>query len=209
MSVDVGEVKAYAEEAFRRGNIAVVGTNIEVGALKKLVDASFAGVAAAGTAGAGAPAASSKYFGGETRLEGHEGPQTIFIGFGTSGTNTTSSPFSADLATLAAHLSTTPSIKWSKGLSPVAQGIPSGTTVQSVYLPYSDASLFGVIVQGETVEGVRDAGKVVVEVLKGAAKGGEVNGAVAKAKFGAASLVERREGLVDVLGSKVGFSLCF
>lgn len=166
--------------------------------MNKLVEASFAGVTAEG----GVKTTESKYFGGETRLEGTEGPQTVFIGFGTTNTQS-----SAELSTLAAYLSTTPSIKWAKGLSPVAQNIPEGTSVQPVFLQYSDASLFGLLVQADGVQGVKDAGKVVVDAIKKAAKGGlseeEVKGAVRRAKFSAASGIETRDGLVNVLGSKV------
>lgn len=176
----------------------MIGANIDSETLKKLVDESFAGAAEGGSIASPA----SKYYGGETRLEGNgHGPQTVFIGFGT--TTTTSS---AELATLSAYLSTTPSVKWAKGLSPVAKGIPEGSTVQSVYLPYSDASLFGLLVQAETPEGVKEAGKVAVEALRNAAKGleaKELGGAVRRAKLAKASAVEGREGLVNVLGSKV------
>lgn len=196
--VNVEDIKAFASQSFSKDNIAVIGTNIDSSTLTKLVDASFAGANAAGSASSTTPA--SKYYGGETRLAG-TGPQTVFIGFGTTGSS------SAELATLAAHLSTTPSVKWSKGLSTIAAGIPEETQVQSVYLPYSDASLFGFVVQGETAEGVKEASKVAVEALKKAAKGlkeEELMSAVAKAKFAAASDVESKEGLLNILGSKVG-----
>lgn len=80
--------------------------------------------------------------------------------------------------------------------------------MQAVYLPYSDATLFGLLVQGETGEKVKEAGKVAVQALKSAAatgglKGDELKSAIAKAKFAAASAVDGREGLVSVLGPKV------
>jgi ubiquinol-cytochrome c reductase core subunit 2 len=80
--------------------------------------------------------------------------------------------------------------------------------VQSVYLPYSDATLFGLLVQGTTAAGVTEAGKAAVKALKSAAatggvKGEELKKAVAKAKFAAASAIDGRDGLVSVLGSKV------
>ncbi|KXN90755.1 Cytochrome b-c1 complex subunit 2, mitochondrial [Leucoagaricus sp. SymC.cos] len=197
--IDIDQIKEYAASTFAKGNIAVIGTNIDSMTLTKLVDASFAN---SNTTAEGTATPASKYFGGENRLEAtSEGPQTVFIGFGT-----TSNTSSSEIATLAAHLNAQPSIKWAKGLSPVAQAIPEGTSVQSVYFPYSDASLFGLLVQGESVEGVRDAAKVAVEALKKAGKGlseSELKSAVAKAKFAAASKVEKREGLVDVLGSKI------
>ncbi|KAF8970643.1 Metalloenzyme, LuxS/M16 peptidase-like protein [Flammula alnicola] len=193
--ITVGDIKAFAASAFAKGNIAVLGTGIDQATLSGLVEKAFAKASA--TSATSAPA--SKYFGGETRLEGNSGPQTVFIGFGTTGAP------SAELAALSAHLSPTPSVKWSKGLSPLAS-LPEGTSVQAVYLPYSDATLFGLLVQGSTSSGVKEAGKAAVAALKAAAQGikaEELKSAVAKAKFAAASALDTREGLVAALGSKV------
>lgn len=195
--ISVADIKAFASSSFAKGNMAVIGTNIDSSTLNKLVEQSFAGASIAEGA---AISPASKYFGGETRLDGHEGPQTVFIGFGTTGGH------SAEIAALVAHLSTTPSIKWSKGLSPIAAAIPGGANVQGVYLPYTDASLFGLLVQAETATAVKEAGKVAVQALKKVAQGlkeEELKGAVARAKFAAASGVESREGLVNALGAKV------
>ena len=197
----VDDIKVFAQRAFVKDNVAVVGTNIEASTLNKLVDTSFAGVSGASAVDE-TPA--SHYFGGETRLEAaHGGLQTVFVGFGTTNVSA-----SAELATLAAHLSTTSSVKWARGLSPMVQAILEGTSVQSLYLPYSDAGLFGLVVSGRTAEGVKEAGKVAVEVLKNSTKGlteDELKSALAKAKFGAASAVESREGLIRDLGAKVMF----
>ena len=127
----------------------------------------------------------------------------MFIGFGTTGAS------SSELAALAAHLSPTPSVKWSKGLSPLAS-LSEGTSVQTVYLPYSDATLFGLLVQGSSPAAVTEAGKAAVASLKAAAQGvkaEELKTAVAKAKFTAANAADTREGLVNILGSKVCFSI--
>jgi len=197
--VSLEDIKSFASSSFAKGNIAVIGTNIDPAKLNKLVESSFAGVAAASQGTLNAPA--SKYFGGETRLEGSEGLQTVFIGFGTAGNAS-----SGEIAALAAHLSTTPSIKWSKSLSPIAAGIPEGASVQSVYLPYTDASLFGLLVQAKTTTGVKEAGKVAVEALKKAAKGlsqEELKAAVSRAKFAAVNSTESREGLVNALGARI------
>ncbi|KAF8170779.1 Metalloenzyme, LuxS/M16 peptidase-like protein [Pholiota molesta] len=194
-SVTVNDVKSFASSAFHKGNIAVIGTGIDQATLSELVQKAFAKAKAA--APTSAPA--SKYFGGETRLTGNGGPQTVFIGFGTAG------PSSPELATLAAHLSPTPSVKWSKGTSPLT-AVPEGTSAIPVHLAYSDATLFGLLVQGSTVEGVKEAGKIAVSALKAAAQGikaEELTSAKAKAKFAAASAVDTREGLVSALGSKI------
>lgn len=199
--VTLEDIKEFASSSFANGNIAVIGTNIDSSKLNKLVESSFAGARAGASQQGGVSTPASKYFGGETRLEGSEGLQTVFIGFGT-----TNSANAGEIAALAAHLSTTPSVKWSKSLSPIAAGIPEGASVQSVYLPYTDASLFGLLVQANTTAGVKEAGKVAAEALRKAAKGlsqEELKAAVARAKFAAANGVESREGLVNALGAKV------
>ncbi|TFK36113.1 Metalloenzyme, LuxS/M16 peptidase-like protein [Crucibulum laeve] len=195
-SITVADIKSFASSAFGKGNIAVIGTGIDQSTLSKLVEKGFAGA----QAGASASAPTSSYFGGETRLDSHSGLQTVFIGFGTTG-----GP-SAELAALSAHLSPQASVKWSKGLSPIADSIPHGASVQSVYLPYSDATLFGLLVQGSSTAQVKEAGKAAVKHLKAASQGikeEEFKTAIAKAKFAAASAVESRDGLISVLGSKI------
>lgn len=192
------DVKAYAATAFAKGNFAVLGSGISQETLTKLVEKSFG----SSSTGSAPQAKSSKYFGGETRLDGHSGLETVFIGFGVAGAP------SGDLAVLNAHLSTTPSVKWSKGLSPIAATIPAGASVQTVYLPYSDASLFGFLVQAETAEAVTQASQAAIKALKEATSGKGIaeealKAAVAKAKFTAANAVEGREGLFTTLGGKV------
>lgn len=198
-SVTLNEVKAYAQQVFSKGNIAVLGSGISQEALSKLVQKHLGGSSASGTGPTSSP---SKYFGGETRQVLHSGPETVFIGYGVTGAP------SAELAVLAAHLSTTPSVKWSQGLSPLVSAIPSGTSVQTVLLPYSDATLFGLLIQGESTAGVKEAAATAVKALKASAESGsvkpeEVKKAVAKAKFAAASATESREGFISTFGPKV------
>jgi ubiquinol-cytochrome c reductase core subunit 2 len=198
-SFSAEDIKSFAASTFTKNNIAILGTGIEQSVLTQLVDKSLASAPATSTAGS---SPTSKYHGGESRIASSEGPQTAFIGFGAVGAP------SADLAALAAHLSPQPSIKWSKGISPLASAIPVGTTVQPVYLPYSDATLVGLLVQGQTVADVKEAGKAAVHALKSAAATGgvsteELKKAAAKAKFAAANALDSREGLVSVLGAKV------
>ncbi|KAF7294416.1 Peptidase-M16 domain-containing protein [Mycena kentingensis (nom. inval.)] len=187
--VTAHDVQQFAASAFSKGNIAILGTGISESALSSL---------AAAASGATAPAATaSTYFGGETRVESHSGPQTLFIGFGAAGAP------GAELAALAAYLDPNPSVKWSRGQSPLLQD--GATSAKVVYLPYSDAALVGVVVQGASAEGLRAAGKAAVAALKGAAtlKAEDLKAAIARAKFRLASAVDSREGLVDALGSKV------
>jgi ubiquinol-cytochrome c reductase core subunit 2 len=193
--VDVELVKSYASSVFGKGNIAVLGTGISQEALTKLVEKSLGSLSATSTPSS----APTSYFGGETRVDLHGGAETVFIGFGTTG-----SP-SAELAVLAAHLNPEPSVKWSEGSSAIASSIPKGASVQVVHLPYSDATLLGLLVQAQTAEDVKVAGKAAVAALKqaGSAKAEDIKKAIAKAKFTAASSVDSRAGLVSILGSKV------
>ena len=193
------DIKLFASFVFTRDNIAVLGTGISQQTLSELVSKSLGGNLSTASSQTATP---SKYYGGETRTAGQGGPETVFIGFGSAG-----API-ADIAVLAAHLSPEPSVKWSKGASALAQALPEGASVQSVYLPYSDASLFGLLIQGKTSAQVTEAGKAVVSALKSAVASGGVKGddlkkAISKAKFTAASAAESRQSLVSVLGPKV------
>ncbi|KAI0819430.1 LuxS/MPP-like metallohydrolase [Trametes gibbosa] len=189
------DVQAYAKSVFGSGNVAVLGSGIDPAALTKLLEKSLGRFATTAT-----PSSTpSKYFGGETRVDAHGAPETVFIGFGTSGAP------SSELAVLAAHLDPTPSVKWSQSTSPIAAGVPVGSSVKAVYLPYSDASLFGLLVQGPTTAAVKEAGKAAVAALQAARSlnGEELQKAIAKAKFAAASSLDGRDGIVAALGPKI------
>ncbi|KAG6844103.1 hypothetical protein H0H87_009778 [Tephrocybe sp. NHM501043] len=195
-SLTAEDIKDFAKSAFTKGNIAVLGSGIDQSVLSQLVEKSFASTSASATASSSA----SKYFGGENRIEAHSGPQTVFIGYGTTGAPT------PELAALAAHISPAPSVKWSQGTSSFAAAVPTSASVQSVYLPYSDATLVGLLVQASTAAEVKVAATAAVAELKKAATGlsaEDLKKAVAKAKFAAASTAESREGLVTALGSQV------
>jgi ubiquinol-cytochrome c reductase core subunit 2 len=185
--VSLDSVKSFAKEAFTSGNIAVVGTGIDPARLAELVDKALA-EASLPTSSPLSPAP-SKYFGGSTRIDSHEGPETVFFGFGTT------TP-SAVLSVLSAHIAPTQSLKYPT--------VPrSSTTVTPVHLPYSDAALTGVLVQGPDAKSVKEAAKAVVDKLKKPLTVEELKIAVARAKFSAAATVEGREGLIDAIGSKI------
>ncbi|KAJ3867834.1 Metalloenzyme, LuxS/M16 peptidase-like protein [Lentinula novae-zelandiae] len=195
-SITHEDIRSFAQSAFTRDNIAVLGTGIDQATLASLVEQSLSKISATSQMSSSA----SSYFGGETRLPAHGGPQTVFVGFGSAGAPT------PEIAALSAYLSPTPSVKWSKGSSPIAATIPEGTTVEVVHLSYSDASLFGLLVQGPSGSAVKEAGKAAVQALKTVSnglKGDDLKKALSKAKFTAASAVDSREGLVSILGSKV------
>ncbi|KAB5593745.1 Ubiquinol-cytochrome C reductase complex core protein [Ceratobasidium theobromae] len=185
-------VKAFAASAFTKSNIAVIGTGIDHAKLSKLVEKHLSGLAPSASS---TKAGSSQYFGGETRVGAHGHGHAAFIGFGAPG------GVSPDLAVLHAHLDATPALKWTHGLSPLA-----GTSAEPVYLEYSDAALFGVLVKGETADQVGKNAKAAVAALKKAAAGlskEDATRAIAKAKFAAAASVEGRQGLAASVAPEV------
>lgn len=184
--IDVKTIEAFASSVFAKDNIAVLGTGISQDTLSHLLEPSLGKLPAS----ASTTASSTAYFGGETRVDGH-GPQAVFIGFGVPGAP------SPALSVLAAHLSSTPSVKWSEAPTSVP------VTATSVLFPYSDAALFGFVVTGETAEEVKTSAKAAVAALKAGVKVEDVKRAVAKAKFAAASATDGRNGLVSTFGAKV------
>ena len=195
-SVSIDDIKSFAGQAFSKDNVAVVGTGISQDTLASLVEKSLGSL----SSGSSVSTPATKVRGGETRQDLHDAPQTVFLGFGSAGAP------SAELSVLSSYLSTTPSVKWTKGTSPLSAVIPAGTTATPVLLPYSDASLFGLLFQGETTEGVKDAVVASVKVLKDAAatiKPEDLKKAIAKAKFTAANSAESRDSFVSTFGPKV------
>lgn len=201
-SVSIDDIKSFASQAFSKDSIAVLGTGISQETLEKLVGKSL------GSLGNSSSVSTSvtKIHGGETRQGLHDAPQTVFLGFGTPGAP------SAELAVLSAYLSPSPSVKWSKGTSPLSSIIPEGITANTLLLPYSDATLFGLLFRGESAEGVKEAVTASVKTLKDAAasiKPEDLKKAIAKAKFAAASIAENREGFVSTFGPRVRLSSSF
>jgi len=123
--------------------------------------------------------------------------QTVFIGFGATGAP------SNDLAALASHIAPEPHVKWSKGISPISEATSAGTTVQTIYLPYSDATLLGILIQGKNAADVKTSAQAAVKVLKSQVSETDAKKAIAKAKFRAASEADSRDGVVSLLGNKV------
>jgi len=191
------DVKAFASSVFTKSGVSVFSTGIEPSKLSKLVEKGLSTL----SSGSAASSVASKYFGGESRvlIDSH-GPQTIFIGYGAPG------PITPELSVLTAHLSATPAVKWSDGEVSTINNLPKGTTAQTVLLPYSDATLFGLLVQAPDAESVTQAGKAVVAALKeasGTIKPDALKKAVAKAKFNAATALDTREGLLDAASLQI------
>lgn len=194
----------HARAVSNPGNVAVLGTGISTESLAKLFETAISAHkrSATSTPSAVAPPATTTYHGSTTRVASAHGPQAVFIGFG----STTSASVPA-LHALAAHLNPAPALKWAGSSAPVASAIPAGITARSVLLPYSDATLIGVLLEGKDGAALKEGAKAVVSAFKGAAAGKvgkeELARAVARAKFQLASGVEAREGYVGAFGPKV------
>ena len=201
--VSVNDVKSYAQQAFAKSNLAVIGTGISTEALAKSVDSAFGG-------GSGAASTLStpavKYYGGEHRVpfDGHGNPlarPTVTLAFGSE-----SAP-SADLKVLPYLLGGASSVKWNAGTAPLSLLADKvrGSTIDAKLYSYSDASLFAITVSAPTNEALKGLTKDVVSAVQDASKSSaeDVKKAVAKAKFAEASKYETVEGLIATAGSSV------
>ena len=196
----------HARAVSNPGSVAVLGTGISTEPLAKLFETAVSAhkASAKTPVPSAAPApATTAYHGGAARVaSAAHGPQTVFVGFGS-----TASASVPTLHALAAHLNPEPALKWAASSAPVASGIPAGIRARSVLLPYSDATLIGVVLEGKDGAALREGAKAVVGAFKDAAGGRvgkeELARAVARAKFQLAAGVEAREGYVGAFGPKV------
>jgi ubiquinol-cytochrome c reductase core subunit 2 len=202
--VSASDVKSFAQQAFNKSNIAVLGAGISTDALAKAVQSSFGSSSGSTSTLNGG---STTYYGGEQRvpLDAHAGPlaqPTLVIAYGTSSAPT------PEQKVLQQLIGGETSVKWSHGQSALAQAAAKvhGASAKSFLLPYSDASLFGVVVTAPTSEGVAAVAKDVTAALKAASKasGEEIKRAIAKAKFADAVSRENQLGLVQTAGPAVG-----
>lgn len=193
-AVDYSSAVSYAKSAFAPSNIAVLGSGVESGRLQSLVSEFFASSASSSLS-----APSSTYFGGETRVAGHGALDTFLLAFkGTSYSE-------VELSVLRYLLGGESSIKWSAGSSPLSKLASGSSSAKAFNLAYSDAGLFGFVVQAPSAQ-VSPLATSVVSELKKAAGGVDAEAlkqAVAKAKFAAASGLESRVGALEVVGAQV------
>ncbi|WWC89164.1 uncharacterized protein L201_004082 [Kwoniella dendrophila CBS 6074] len=201
--VTIDDVKTFAQGAFSKSNLAVIGSGISTESLSQVVSSAFgSGSSAPGSSGLNTQ--STSYYGGEARipLDIHApatSTPTLVIAYGQS------SKAGPELKVLKHLLGGESSLKWTPGSSPlsqVAEKVP-GASAKAFLLPYSDASLFGVVVSAPTSPQLAGLAKEVAQVLKSAGqsvKDEEVKRAVAKATFADASASETLQGLVANVG---------
>lgn len=142
----------------------------------------------------------STYFGGEQRvpLDTHASPSsqpTMVIAYGTT------SAASPEIQALPHLLGGSSPLKWAPGVSPLSLAADkvAGGSARSFLLPYSDATLFGVVVSAPTSEAVKSLATEVASILKQIGSNvteEDAKRAVAQAKFAAASASDTKEGLI-------------
>jgi ubiquinol-cytochrome c reductase core subunit 2 len=194
----------HARAVGNPGGVAVLGTGISTESLAKLLESAFSAnkKASATPVPETRTAPATAYHGGAARVASAHGPQALFVGFGSTATASVPA-----LHALAAHLNPAPALKWATSAAPLASAIPVGVSAYSVLLPYSDATLIGVVLEGTDGGALKEGAKAVVGAFKDAAAGKvgkeELARATARAKFQLAAGVEGREGYVGVFGPKV------
>ena len=202
----------HAQAVSSPNNVAVLGTGISTESLAKLFESAVSAhkTSAAKPAPSAVPAPATAYHGSTTRVASAHGTQVVFVGFGS-----TASASVPALHALAAHLNPTPALKWAGSSAPVASAIPAGINARSVLLPYSDATLVGVVLEGKDGAALKEGAKAVVGAIKDAAAGKvgkeELARAVARARFQLAAGIEAREGTLghmDPRSSRVKRRAC-
>ncbi|UZJ54797.1 hypothetical protein CBS101457_004117 [Exobasidium rhododendri] len=202
------QVVDYAHSVFAKDNIAVVGSGIDSGYLSKLVSTYFKDVRP--TKGS-IQAGSKQYFGGDARvsytpnhavdgIKAHYGH--YFIAFEGAGVDA-----SPELAVLRSYLGGESSVKWSTGLSPLAQiseKVP-GANANAFNLNFTDSGLFGAYITAPTskvILAAQETTKALKEATKSISKE-DLEKAKAKARFEVAAAIESRAGIHSAVGGQL------
>ncbi|CAO1626224.1 unnamed protein product [Parajaminaea phylloscopi] len=200
--ISVQDTVSYGRAAFSKSNIAVLGTGVDASKLSGLVSKSFADIPSSST---GLSAGPSTYHGGEQRVafaphhaeSSRSGNGHFFLGFQGAPT--------PEFAVLRSLLGGESSVKWSSGLSPLSKITEkvSGASAEAFNIAFSDSGLVGAYVSAPHPS-LTSVAKEVGNAFKSVASGvssEDLQRAIAKAKFEAASALESRETVRDVVGS--------
>lgn len=187
-------VAAYAQQAYTKSNIAIVGSGLNHGEVAKWTGEFFKDL----KAGPALSSPATKYYGGEQRIE-KDAPAAYVLGFPGSAAGT---QFKPEFKVLAHLLGGKSQIKWSAGHSLLGQAVAGleGVNAHANHLSYTDAGLLYVAVNGPEAQ-LTKAGEAVVGAIKaaGSATPEQVKAAVAQAKFDVLAKAEDKQlGLEDV-----------
>ncbi|RAL07306.1 ubiquinol--cytochrome-c reductase subunit 2 [Aspergillus homomorphus CBS 101889] len=199
-------VAEFAQQAFAKSNIAIVGSGPNSAEVSKWVGQFFKEAPSAGGSSKYHPqqSAASQYYGGEQRISSKAGNAVVvaFPGSGAFGT----SAYKPEASVLAALLGGESTIKWTPGFSLLSQATQGFSQVRASTknLAYSDAGLFTISLTGKA-EQIASAGKSAVDTLKKAAAGEvaseDVKKAVALAKFRALESAQNLETGLEATGA--------
>lgn len=195
-------IAAFAEAAYAKPNIALIGDGATTSALSKWTEHFFKGVPASSSGSSLLNTKATTYFGGEQRTS-HTGGNSVVIAFPGSSYGS----FKPEIAVLASLLGGQSSVKWSPGFSLLskAAALAPGAKASASSLTYSDAGLLAIQVTGAAAS-VRTAAQEAVKSLKSIAESGvskeDLTKAIAKAKFDA--LASSESGISTILSAGSG-----
>jgi len=146
---------------------AVLGTGISTELLAKLFERTFSSYKAPATRIPMTPTVPAmKYHGGAACIASAHGPQAIFVGFGSTASASVPTPHA-----LTAHLNLASMLEWAFCACPLASAIPVSVRTHSMLLPYSDATLIGIIPKRNDGTALKEGAKAVVSAFKDTAGG--------------------------------------
>jgi len=196
--LSVPAIKQYAERAFTKSNMAIVGSGVSHSDLTKYTGDFFADVAS----GPALSSSSSNYYGGESRNWSPNG-NSIVIAYPGSGDGPNLKP---EFTVLSYLLGGEPTIKWSSGngvLNKALEKYP-GIKIESKHINYADVGLLYVGLSGKASV-LKEAGKTVVEGINALAnvKEEDVKRAIQIAKFDILSAAEENSLSMELAGQSV------
>lgn len=153
--VNIDQVKNYANSAFNKANITVVGSSVIEKDLAILVGEHFAGL----STGTPLIAPETKAYAGDIRIK-RAGPSALTIAFPT----TTASPALAILAQVLGGHSAIKNTPGSTLLSHVA--IKTGTTISTNFTSYGDASVLAVTISGASAPAIAQAARSTASQIR-------------------------------------------
>ncbi|KKK16069.1 hypothetical protein ARAM_000711 [Aspergillus rambellii] len=206
LNISAEALAEFAQQAYAKPNIALVGSGVNSAELSKWVGDFFKGLPSSGTSSQYQlkPTTASKYYGGEQRISSKAGNAVViaFPGSGAAGT----AAYQPAASVVAALLGGESTIKWTPGFSLLSQATQGFSQVRASTknYAYSDAGLLAVTLSGKADQ-VASASKSVVDALKKAAAGEvaseEIKKAVALAKFRALESAQTLETGLEATGS--------
>ncbi|KAI7903761.1 Metalloenzyme, LuxS/M16 peptidase-like protein [Cokeromyces recurvatus] len=201
--VNNAAVKAFAQELFTKGNIALVGTGIDHEYLQTLAETYFN----LPLGQLSLPA--TQYYGGDSRVESGSKNNQYVVAYEGAALNT--SEYAA-LQVLRYALGGDVNIKNTEGsglLSQAAMKFTEGTHMKAFNMGYSDAGLFGIQVTSDSATNTGVAIAAAVEQLKAATKnlsGDNFNKALAQAKYATTAGFQTRLDRLETLGAQALYS---